>query len=72
MRIYFNNNPLDDFTDDLRFQCFDVTIQDDSRFELPGTEVFSVTAFPLSPEDPVVVNPNVSVVEIIDNDGKYH
>lgn len=55
------------FDDATRFTCFNITITDDDVYE--QTETFILT---LSTTEslPVQITPNVSVIAILDNDGK--
>ena len=70
IEITSSNNPLVPFTSDpsTHRQCFNVTIIDDGALE--DTERFSLS-LSLDGEFtvPVFVSPDVSEVEIIDNDG---
>ena len=64
-----SNNPLVSFTSDpsTHRQCFDVSITDDGALE--DTEVFSLQLSLAGGSNvPVTVNPDESIVEIIDND----
>ena len=64
-----SNNPLVAFTSDpsTHRQCFDVSITDDGALE--DTEVFSLQLSLAGGSNvPVTVNPDESIVEIIDND----
>ena len=67
-----SNNPLVPFTSDpsTHRQCFNVTITDDEALE--ETERFSLL-LDLSgePSVPVVVAPNISVVDVLDDDGLH-
>lgn len=66
-----SNNPLIPFTSDssTHRQCFNVTIIDDG--ELEDTEMFSLNlTLAGDPSVPVTISPDISVVEISDNDGK--
>ena len=68
----FGTNPLAiaQFGDSLRRFCFDVTIIDDTQFEL--SETFNVTielSFD-SPTSGIVVDPAEAVITILDDDGK--
>ena len=66
------NNPLVAFTSDpsTHRQCFNVTITDDLVLE--DTERFSLTLTLADGSNvPVVVDPDVSEVEIIDDDGLF-
>ena len=55
--------------DSTHVQCFNVTIRDDTEFE--STESFSIhLSLNGSIYQSVVVEPSVSVVEIVDNDGE--
>ena len=64
-----SNNPLVPFTSDpsTHRQCFNVTIIDDGALE--DIERFSLSLDLAGGNIPVVVNPDVSEVEILDNDG---
>ena len=64
-----SNNPLVAFTSDpsTHRQCFNVNITDDLILE--DTERFSLTLTLADGNVPVVVDPDVSEVEIIDDDG---
>ena len=65
-----SNNPLMAFTSDpsTHRQCFNVTIIDDEVLE--DTEIFNLRlSLAGVPSVPVVVRPDVSEVEIIDDDG---
>ena len=55
-----------------RQQLFNVTIIDDSLFELDVEDFTLELRFDpfLAPPSNVILNPNVSTVEIEDNDGK--
>ena len=67
-----SNNPLVSFTSDpsTHRQCFDVNITDDEALE--DTERFSLTLTLADGSNvPVLVNPDVSEVEIVDDDGKH-
>ena len=67
-----SNNPLVSFTSDpsTQRQCFDVNITDDEALE--DTERFSLTLTLADGSNvPVLVNPDVSEVEIVDDDGKH-
>ena len=61
------------FNDANRQQSFDVTIIDDSFFEL-DVEDFTLELrfdpFAISPPSNVILRPNVSIVEILDDDRK--
>ena len=77
MEIDTSNNPLEAFTSDpsTHRQCFNVTIIDDRALE--DTENFSfelILAGGITggPNVPVIVQPDVSIVEIIDNDCKIY
>ena len=65
------NNPLVPFTSDpsTHRQCFNVTIIDDEVLEDTESFTLSLTLAEGSTV-PVVVSPNVSEVEIIDQDSK--
>ena len=73
IEIASSNNPLVAFTSEpsTHRQCFNVTIIDDEALE--DTERFNLS---LSLADganiPVVVDPDVSEVEIVDSDGLYY
>ena len=69
--ITSSNNPLVAFTSDpsTHRQCFNVNITDDEALE--DTERFNLRLTLLGGSIPVVVSPDISVVEIIDNDCKY-
>ena len=65
-----SNNPLVTFTSDpsTHRQCFNVTITDDKALE--DTETFSLRlALAGVPSVPVFISPDVSEVEILDEDG---
>ena len=70
LEIDNSNNPLVPFTSDpsTHRQCFNVTIIDDSNLE--DTERFSFNLTLVGDSTvPINVIPNVSTVEITDNDG---
>lgn len=72
--INYSKSPLDRFTSDssTHKQCFNVTIIND---EIPEDIEHFTLSLILAGADPtyaVVVTPNVSVVEIYDNDCKFH
>ena len=71
--IALNLDELLTFNDEFRQRSFDVTIIDDSLFEV-DVEDFTLELrfdpFVLEPPANVILNPNVSTVEIIDDDGK--
>ena len=66
-----SNNPLVPFTSDpsTHRQCFNVTIIDDGALE--DIERFSLSLELAGGNIPVVVNPDISEVEILDGDCKY-
>ena len=73
VEITSSNNPLVSFTSDrsTNRQCFNVTIVDDGNLE--DTERFSLglTLGSTTVEELLItVDPNVSLVEIVDEDGK--
>ena len=65
-----SNNPLVAFTSDpsTHRQCFEVNITDDDALE--DTERFRLTLTLAEANIDVVVSPNISQVEIIDDDCK--
>ena len=64
------NNPLMIFTSDpsTHRQCFNVTIKDDEDIE-SNEDFFLNLTLAGNPTVPVIVNPDTSMVEIIDTDG---
>ena len=71
IQITAANNPLVPFTSDpsTHRQCFNVTIVEDGALE--DTEIFSLNLTLVGGSTvPVVVDPDTSVVEIIDRDGE--
>ena len=71
IQITASNNPLVPFTSDpsTHRQCFNVTIIEDGALE--DTEIFSLNLTLVGGSTvPVVVDPDTSVVEIIDRDGE--
>ncbi len=71
VQITADNNLLLPFETEnsTHLQCFNVTIMEDTEFE--RNEMFSLTlSLEGSPLQTVVVEPFVSVVEIVDNDGE--
>ena len=66
------NNPLKIFTSDpsTHRQCFNVTITDDEAIE-SNEDFFLNLTLVGDPTVPVLVNPDTSVVEIIDIDGNF-
>ena len=50
--------------------CYDIAIEDDNVIELRELFYVSLTTLPGHIENRVTINPNVSSVAIIDNDGK--
>ena len=69
--ITSSNNPLMAFTSDpsTHRQCFNVSITDDDVLESIETFGLLLTLLPGSTVS-VVVNPELSTVEIVDDDGK--
>ena len=68
--ITSSNNPLVSFTSDpsTHRQCFNVTIIDDLALE--DTETISLILVPGESNVPVMIDPDMSDVDIIDNDGE--
>ena len=66
----FNSPLLDPFNDGTRSQCFDVSIIDDDLLE--QTESFTLMVTPDDVTAPVRISPNVSIINIMDNDSKPH
>ena len=66
-----SNNPLVTFTSDptTHRQCFNITITNDAVLE--DTERFSLRLSLAEANIDVMVSPDISEVEIIDNDCKY-
>ena len=66
-----SNNPLLPFTFDpsTHRQCFNVTIIDDEGLEV--RETFNLSLSLAASNIPVTVNPDVTQVEIIDNDCEW-
>ncbi len=63
---------LEYFSEDIRRQCFNLTIIDDRIFEERETLVLSVYLDPFEQSPPALeISPNATLVEIIDNDRKY-
>ena len=50
--------------------CYDIAIEDDNVIEIRELFYVSLTTLPGPIENLVTINPNVSSVAIIDNDGK--
>ena len=72
VEILMSNNLLRPFTEDptTHRQCFNVTITDDGVLE--ATETFSLNLTLVEGSTvPVVVDPDMSVVEITDEDCKH-
>ena len=72
VEITEDNSPLVPFTSDpsTHRQCFNVTIIEDGALE--DTEIFSLNLTLVGGSTvPVVVDPDISVVEIIDRDRKH-
>ena len=71
IEILTSNNPLMPFTSDpsTHRQCFNVTIIEDGALE--DIEIFSLNLTLVGSTVPVVVDPDTSVVEIIDRDRKH-
>ena len=72
VEITASNNPLVPFTSDpsTHRQCFNVTIVDDRVLE--DTERFDLNLTLAEGSNvPVVVNPDISEVEIVDEDSEY-
>ena len=72
VKLASSNNPLVPFTSDpsTHRQCFNVTIIDDGALE--DTERFSLSLSLVGGANvPVVVEPDISEVEIVDRDRKY-
>ena len=69
LELNSSNNPLVAFTSDpsTHRQCFNVNITDDLILE--DTERFSLTLTLADGNVPVVVDPDVSEVDIVDDDG---
>lgn len=67
--VTITTNPLTPFGNNTREQTVNVTITDDEQFEL--TESFSLTlALRAGGPQNVVITPNVTVINILDNDCK--
>ena len=64
----FNSPLFDPFNDGRRSQCFDVSIIDDNVVE--SNETFTLRVTPGDDTQPVRIYPNVSIIEIVDNDSK--
>ena len=58
------------FVNERRLQCFNITIIDDNLFE--QTENFTLMVTPFDDTPLVRITPNVSIIEIVDNDSKSH
>ena len=65
------NNPLVAFETDnsTHIQCFDVTIIDDTQFEATEEFMFTLSLMGNRDMQSVVVDPYISRVQIVDNDG---
>ena len=66
------NNPLVAFETDnsTHTQCFNVTIIDDKQFEFTEEFMFMLSLMGNSDMQSVVVDPYISRVRIVDNDGR--